>query len=177
MIIASVAVPVGRLTEFGRSAEFRRGTIDLSRGKIAIVTKAAASTEDPGRWRMLAIVGVAELLAMAPWFSASAVAPLLTAEWGLDRLGLPALTIAVQLGFAAGALALAVTAAADVLPARLLFFGGATLAPAANLGFAFLARDPGSALPFRVLTGLALAGVYPIGLKVLAGWFRRERGL
>ncbi|MFL5679955.1 MAG: MFS transporter [Chloroflexota bacterium] len=135
------------------------------------------SAEDPARWRMLAIVGVAELLAMAPWFSASAVAPLLAAEWGLDRLGLPALTIAVQLGFAAGALALAVTAAADVLPARLLFFAGATLAAAANLGFAFLARDPGSALPFRVLTGLALAGVYPIGLKVLAGWFRRERGL
>ncbi|HKG58064.1 MAG TPA: MFS transporter [Candidatus Limnocylindrales bacterium] len=133
--------------------------------------------EDRGRWRMLAIVGVAELLAMAPWFSASAVAPLLTAEWGLDRLGLPALTIAVQLGFAAGALALAVTAAADVLPARGLFFAGATVAAAANLGFAFLARDPGSALPFRILTGLALAGVYPIGLKLLAGWFRRERGL
>ena len=61
---------------------------------------------------MLAIVGIGVLLAMAPWFSSSAVAPLLTAEWGLDRLGLLALTIAVQLGFAAGALLLAVTAAA-----------------------------------------------------------------
>src|SRR4051794_10611652 len=58
--------------------------------------------EDRGRWRMLAIVGVGELLAMAPWFSASAVAPLLTAEWGLDRLRLPALTVAVPLGVAAG---------------------------------------------------------------------------
>jgi MFS family permease len=126
---------------------------------------------------MLAIVGIGELLAMAPWFSSSAVAPLLTTEWGLDRLALPALTIAVQLGFAVGALVLAVTAAADVLPSRILFAVGAFLAAAANLGFAFLARDPASALPFRVVTGLALAGVYPIGLKVLAGWFRRERGL
>src|SRR4051794_17668064 len=133
--------------------------------------------EDRGRWRMLAIVGVGELLAMAPWFSASAVAPLLTAEWHLDRLGLPALAIAVQLGFAAGALALAVTAAADVVPARMLFAAGAFLAAAANLGFAFVATDSLSALPFRVLTGVSLAGVYPIGLRLLAGWFRRDRGL
>jgi len=126
---------------------------------------------------MLAIVAAGELLAMGPWFSASAVAPLLASDWNLDRLGLPALTIAVQLGFVVGALALAVTGAADVLPARLLFASGAFLAAAANLGFAFLARDPASALPFRAVTGLALAGVYPIGLKLLAGWFRSERGL
>ena len=130
-----------------------------------------------GRWRLLAIVAVGTLLAMAPWFSASAVAPLLIADWSLDSLGLPTLAIAVQLGFAVGAFSLALTAAADVLPARVLFAGGAFLAAVANLGFAFVARDAGSALPFRVLTGLALAGVYPIGLKLLAGWFRRERGL
>lgn len=135
------------------------------------------AAEDPARWRLLAIVAVGTLLAMAPWFSASAVAPLLATDWNLDRLGLPTLAIAVQVGFAAGALALALTAAADVLPARILFAAGAFLAAIANLGFAFLARDAASALPFRVLTGLALAGVYPIGLKLLAGWFRRERGL
>ena len=58
---------------------------------------------------------------MAPWFSASAVAPLLASEWDLDRLGLPILAIAVQVGFAVGALTLAATAAADVIPARVLF--------------------------------------------------------
>jgi MFS family permease len=76
-----------------------------------------------------------------------------------------------------GALALAISAAADVLPARALFVTGAVLAAAANLGFAFLAHDAASALPFRAVTGLALAGVYPIGLKLIAGWFRRDRGL
>jgi MFS family permease len=126
---------------------------------------------------MLAIVGGGELLAMAPWFSASAVAPQLAREWDLGVLGLPALAIAVQLGFVVGALALALTAAADVIPAPRLFAAGAIVAAAANLGFAFLARDPASAVPFRIATGLALAGVYPIGLKLIAGWFRRERGL
>ena len=61
------------------------------------------------------------LLAFAPWFSASAVAPLLAAEWQTTRLDLPLLTVAVQLGFAAGALALAATGAADAVPARILF--------------------------------------------------------
>ncbi|HEV8546270.1 MAG TPA: MFS transporter [Candidatus Limnocylindrales bacterium] len=133
--------------------------------------------EDPRRWRLLGIVAAGELLAMAPWFSASAVAPLIATEWHLDHLGLPILAIAVQLGFVVGALALAVTGAADVLSARRLFAVGAFVAAAANLGFAFLARDPAAALPYRIVTGLALAGVYPVGLKLLTGWFRRERGL
>jgi MFS family permease len=47
----------------------------------------------------------------------------------------------------------------------------------ANLGFAVLADDVASALPFRFLTGAAMAAVYPVGMKVLAGWFRRGRGL
>jgi MFS family permease len=141
------------------------------------MNSASPAAEDPGRWRQLAIVAVGELLAMAPWFSASAVAPLLATDWSLERLGLPTLAIAVQIGFAIGALALAATAAADVLPSRSLFAAGAFLAAAANLGFAYVARDAATALPFRILTGLALAGVYPVGLKLLAGWFRRERGV
>jgi MFS family permease len=139
--------------------------------------RASRATEDPRRWRLLTVVAAGELLAMAPWFSASAVAPLLASDWQLGRLGLPILAISVQLGFVVGALALAATAAADVLPARILFAAGASLAAVANLGFAFLSRDTASALPFRFVTGLALAGVYPVGLKLLAGWFRRERGL
>ena len=137
----------------------------------------ADPAEDPKRWRSLIIVATGELLAMAPWFSASAVGPLLTSEWQLDRFGLPLLTIAVQLGFAVGAFVLAATAAVDVLPAPRLFAASAVLAAGSNLGFALASSDAASALPFRVVTGIALAGVYPVGLKLLVGWFRRERGL
>jgi MFS family permease len=136
----------------------------------------AAPAEDPRRWSVLWLVAIGELLAMAPWFSASAVARPLNVSWHLDAFGLPGLAIAVQVGFAAGALLLAATAAADRIPARLLFATGATLAAVANLGFAYVAVDAGSALPFRVLTGLALACVYPIGLRLVVGWFRQERG-
>jgi MFS family permease len=133
---------------------------------------------DPAeRWRVLVVLGVGELLAMSPWFSASAVAPLLTGEWHLAGMDLALLTIAVQLGFVTGALLLALTGAADVVSSRLLFLAGAATAAAANLGFAYLAQDLASAIPFRFLTGFALAGVYPVGIKLMAGWFRLGRGL
>jgi MFS family permease len=134
--------------------------------------------DDPaGRWQQLAAIAGGVLLAFAPWFSASAVAPLLAAEWQTTRLDLPLLTVAVQLGFAAGALGLAATGAADAVPARRLFVGGAAIAAAANLGFAVLAQGPTDALLWRFATGVGLAAVYPVALKMLAGWFRRGRGL
>ncbi|MDQ6795019.1 MAG: MFS transporter [Chloroflexota bacterium] len=141
------------------------------------MTDLPPESEPRGRWRLLAILATAQLLSFAPWFSASAVAPLLNAEWNLGRLDLPFLAIAVQFGFAAGALTLAAMGAADVIPARYLFAAGSLLAAVANLGFAYVARDAAGAIPFRLLTGAALAGVYPVAMKVLAGWFRRDRGV
>ncbi|HET9498243.1 MAG TPA: MFS transporter, partial [Candidatus Limnocylindria bacterium] len=87
------------------------------------------------------------------------------------------LTVAVQLGFVVGALTVAITGAADVLPARVLIGTGAAIAAIANLGFALLATDLGSALPWRALTGFGVAAVYPVALRHLAGWFSAQRGL
>jgi MFS family permease len=142
------------------------------------VAKAGSEdAEPPGRWRMLLVLASSLLLAFAPWFSASAVAPLLQADWHLGRLDLPILAIAVQLGFAVGALVLAASGAADVLPGRGLMAGGAIAAAVANLGFAAIATDTVSAIPFRLATGAALACVYPVAIKVSAEWFGRQRGV
>jgi MFS family permease len=141
---------------------------------------AAETAEDgdpPDRWPQLAIVAIGVLLAFAPWFSASAVAPLLAAEWQTTRLDLPLLTVAVQLGFAAGALILAASGAADALPGQKLFALGAVVAAVGNLGFAVAADGPTVAIAWRFATGFGLAAVYPIALKMLASWFRRSRGL
>lgn len=141
------------------------------------MTPAAPAADPAGRWRQLAILTVGILLAEAPWFASGAVAPLLQAEWHATGLDLPLLTVAVQLGFALGALVLAAVGAADVLPGPRLFVAGAVLAAAANLGFAVVATDAATALPFRFLTGVGIAAVYPIAMKLAAGWFRRGRGL
>ena len=133
--------------------------------------------ETPERWPQLTILGIGTLLAMAPSFSASAVAPILRETWVVSPLDLAFLTVVTQLGFAAGALGLAVIGAPDVIPGARLFAIGAIVAAAANLGFGLLASDPGSAIPFRFVTGAALAAVYPVAMKLAAGWFRRDRGL
>jgi MFS family permease len=141
------------------------------------VTSGPIAVDPPGSGRQLAVLGAAVLLAFAPWFSASAVAPLLAADWHTTGLDLPILTVAVQLGFAVAAFGLAVTGAADAIAGPKLIAAGALIAAIGNLGFAAFATSPASAIPWRVLTGAGLAAVYPVALKMLAGWFVRRRGL
>lgn len=125
--------------------------------------------------RVLAILAAAELLAMAPWFSASAVAPSLARVWQLSPAGTAWLTISVQLGFVAGALVSAILTLADRWSARRLVLGSAAIAALATLGVA-VAPGYRVGMVCRLLTGAALAGVYPPGMKIVAGWFREGRG-
>jgi MFS family permease len=133
--------------------------------------------EPQGRWGTLVALSLVVVLALVPWFSAAAVAPLIAAEWTIDGLQTALLTVAVQIGFAIGALVLALTGAADVIPARRLVAGGAFVAATANAAFGLLAVDLVTALPLRALSGAGIAAVYPVAMKVLAGWFGRDRGL
>ena len=126
--------------------------------------------------RVLLLLAATQLLAMAPWFSASAVAPALTRIWSLSPGATAWLTISVQLGFVAGAIVSAMLILADRLSARRLITGSAVVAAAATLGVS-LAPGVRTAIAFRLLTGAALAGVYPPGMKIAAGWFKEGRGL
>jgi MFS family permease len=129
------------------------------------------------RWRALLVLSVAELFAMALWFSASAVAPELAVAWNLTPTQTGFLTSAVQVGFVVGALLSAVFTLSDTVPPRYLFAASALAGAGVT---AVLATAVGSARPalgLRFLTGVALAGVYPPGMKVMAGWFERGRGL
>lgn len=124
---------------------------------------------------MLLVLAIAELLAMAPWFSASAVAPALARVWHLSPATTAWLTISVQLGFVGGAVVSAMLTLADRLSARRLVAGSATVAAVATLGVA-VAPGIGMGIACRLLTGAALAGVYPPGMKIAAGWFKESRG-
>jgi MFS family permease len=125
---------------------------------------------------MLALIALAELLGMAVWFAANAVAPQLAARWALSPVETGWLTSVVQLGFVAGTALAAVLNLADVVPARIYFGVSAVAAAGAN---ALLLAAPGyrTALACRALTGLCLAGVYPPAMKMAATWFRARRGL
>ena len=125
--------------------------------------------------RVLLVLAAAQLCAMAPWFSASAVAPTLAQIWHLGAAGTASLTVSVQLGFVAGALVFAMLTLADVWSARRLVAGSAVLAGLCTAGVA-VSTSSAMGMGFRFLTGAALAGVYPPGMKIAAGWFREARG-
>lgn len=130
-----------------------------------------------GRWRALVLLSLAELLGMSLWFSASAVVPALRHEWNLSADAAGWLTIAVQLGFVCGTLLSAFLNLPDVLSVRYLFAISALGGALTNIAFGAFARDESSGIACRFLTGVFLAGVYPPGMKMMATWFRRSRGM
>jgi MFS family permease len=124
---------------------------------------------------MLTYVAMAQFMGMTLWFSATAAAPAIAAEFQLTRATTAWLTMAVQAGFVAGTLLSSVLNLADVVNARRLFAAGCLAGAAAN---AIIPSAPTSSIiiVLRGLTGMALACVYPPGMKIAAGWFKDRRG-
>lgn len=113
---------------------------------------------------------------MTLWFSVSAVGPELATAWQLSPTQTTWLTNTVQLGFVAGALFSAMFTISDVIKPRFVFAVSAFIGAEAT---AVIAMSVSSFLPavlLRFLTGVALAGVYPPGMKIMAGWYRAGRG-
>jgi MFS family permease len=134
------------------------------------------SQEQPARWRALTLVSIALVFGMSTWFSASAVIPQLEDVWGLTATTKAWITIAVQIGFVAGAITSAVLNLADRFPNRLAILGGAAGAATANV-FLVGAGGPAVGIPLRFATGFFIAAVYPPAFRLIATWFKRSRGL
>src|SRR2546421_232644 len=155
----------------------RWGEVDVSR--VALERQLASLT---GRAPRLMAFGpervrrVGVVTGAAGSMIAQAAAAALSRVGRLDTAGGAWLTISVQLGFVAGALGSALLTLSDRWSARRLIAGCAWLAGLATLGVAF-APGPGGGIALRMLTGAALAGVYPPGMKIVAGWYREGRGL
>ena len=130
-----------------------------------------------GKWPTLVLLSIATLLGMSVWFSASAVVPQLTLLWQLDDSGRAWLTMSVQIGFVVGALGSSLLNLADRLPARWMTSISSVLAALATASIAAFASSLGPALVLRFLTGVALAGVYPVAMKTMATWTKADRGL
>jgi MFS family permease len=120
--------------------------------------------------RQQALIALVQILGLAVWFSASAVVPTLQREWGISAAAGVWLTASVQVGFVAGAVTSTVLSLADRFRPQVLL---GTCAAGAALTTAALAAFVDSLLPaiaIRFLTGVFLAGVYPVGMKLMASW-------
>ena len=130
-----------------------------------------------GRRLSIAVIAVSQVAAMTLWLSATAVIPALQAERGLDATTASLFTSAVQLGFVVGTLISAFFGLADRFDPRRLFMGSALVAAAANA--AILLFDPSSApvIVLRFATGVCMAGIYPVGMKLASTWAEGDMGM
>jgi len=124
----------------------------------------------------VALIVVAEFLGTSLWFSANAAADDLQRAWRLNAADVGTLTSAVQLGFIAGTLLFALSGLADRFHASRIFAVCALAGAAANAGFALVADGLADAWTWRFATGVALAGIYPVGMKLVVSWAPETSG-
>lgn len=136
----------------------------------------ARSDPFAGKAAALSLLALCEVGALAVWFSGAAVAPSLAEAFALSPVDAGRLTSFVQLGFVLGALASAMSGLADRVDPRALMSGGALLAAAANAALLIAPPDSAAALLSRLVVGACMALVYPVGMKLAAGWARPGRG-
>ena len=131
----------------------------------------------PGR--ILPAIIVSQFAGTSLWFAGNAILPELEAHFGLGPGAVATITSAVQAGFITGTLVFAFLNLSDRISPRVLFLLCALLAAAANAAIMLLdlvAHPYPVLLALRFITGFFLAGVYPLGMKIAAGWYREGLG-
>ena len=129
------------------------------------------------KWIALIIMSISELMVMSLWFSASAVAPELATIWGISGIGTLIVTLMVQFGFVAGALISASLGLADKINPRKLFAFSALMSALFTVMFVFLYHYFFIEMILMLLTGIMMAGIYPVAVLIVSSWFPSRRGL
>ena len=124
----------------------------------------------------VAWIALSQLFGTSLWFSANSAADDLMRAWGLTPGDIGWMTTAVQLGFIAGTLGFSLSGLADRFPASRIFAVCAVGGALFNAGFAGWSSGLASALAFRFLVGVSLAGIYPIGMKLVVSWAPERAG-
>ncbi len=126
--------------------------------------------------RVLPVIVFSQFAGTSLWFAVNAVMPDLQAAWGLPASAVGTLTSAVQLGFVAGTLAFALLMVADRFSPSRVFCSCALLGAAANALTVLLDGQWTLLLGLRFCVGFLLAGIYPVGMKIAASWYREGLG-
>src|SRR5687767_3617692 len=125
----------------------------------------------------ITLLVLAEIAGLSLWFASAAILPDMVRESGIDAVRQAMLSSGVQLGFVAGALAVASSGLADRFDPRRVFALCGVLAALCNAALLIAPIGGTVAILLRFLTGLLLAGVYPVGMKIAVGWGTKDRGL
>lgn len=110
------------------------------------------------------------------WFAGNAVLGDLQTQWNLGAGAVGGITSAVQLGFIAGTLCFAFFALSDRFSPRKIFLTCSVLGALSNLYIFAIPQGLYPLLALRFVSGFFLAGIYPIGMKIAAGWYQKGLG-
>src|SRR3712207_2531074 len=114
----------------------------------------------------LTILLLSQVAAMSTWFATTASLASIRAGWSLTPFHEALLTSSVQAGFVLGTLLSASVSLPDRVDLRALFSASAAIAGAANLIIVLFPPDHPVVPAMRFLTGMCMAGVYPVGMKL-----------
>jgi len=124
---------------------------------------------------ILPVIVFSQFAGTSLWFASNAVLPELQIEWQLPASSIGYVTSSIQLGFVVGTLCFAFFVISDRFSPRIVFFACSLLGALSNSGIYFLEDGFGYLLLLRFITGFFLAGIYPVGMQIAAGWY--EKGL
>lgn len=130
----------------------------------------------PRKAHLLPVIVLSQFAGTSLWFVGNAVLPELKVQLQLDQYAVSQVTSAVMLGFIAGTLVFALFALADRFSPVRLFFISSLLGAFFNMAVAWWAHDATTLFIFRFLTGICLAGIYPVGMKIAADWYDKGLG-
>jgi MFS family permease len=119
---------------------------------------------------------LAQLFGTSLWFTPNGIGQALQSEWGFSVSDLGWLTGSVQMGFIVGTFVIAFTGFADRFSPSCIFTFASAIGAVFNLLFITIDGQLWLGVVYRFLTGLALAGIYPMGMKLVVSWSPKQRG-
>lgn len=124
----------------------------------------------------VATIALAQLFGTSLWFSANSATDTLMTSWQISAADIGWLTNAVQGGFILGTMIMALGGLAERYRASLIFVVSAACGALFNACFAWFSEGLASGIVFRFLVGLSLAGIYPVGMKLIVSWAPERTG-
>jgi MFS family permease len=125
----------------------------------------------------IGLLAICELAVLGVWFSATAIVPSVLLEHALTPTQVSMFTSSVQVGFVIGTLLSAILGLADRVDPRISFMVSAQVAAAANASILLVAPSATWVYVARFITGVCMAGVYPVGMRMVASWAKDDLGL
>ena len=128
------------------------------------------------RTTSIALILLCQVLTLAVWFASTAALPSIATLEPISGARMAAMTSILQVGFVLGALLSALLNLSDRFDPRNLFAISATAAAATTAALLVVQPVGNMALILRFATGISLAGIYPVGMRMVASWAKHDLG-